>query len=169
LWCPRRSPIPRTVDGNTFSTGNVDIAVSPTTALVTMTNMAPGDEVTNPLTVSNSGALQLRYAMTSTTTENVLAGQLVMTIKSGVIACTNAGFDVPGSTVVYQGSLGNTTGANIFGDPATGAQAGDRVLNAGANEELCFNVTFPADSGGGFAGLTTTATFTFNAEQTTGT
>jgi hypothetical protein len=153
------------VTDNTFSTGNVDIAVSPTSALLTMNNMTPGDQVTAPLTVSNDGAIQLRYATTSTTTENTLAAQLVMTIKAGVTTCTNAGFGGSGTTI-YQGPLGSTAGTNVIGNPAQGAQAGDRVLNAGASEVLCFNVTLPADTGDGFAGLSTTATYTFHAEQT---
>src|SRR3972149_8479991 len=44
------------VPGNTFSTGTVDISTSPTSALVTFSNMAPGDAVVNPVTVSNGGS-----------------------------------------------------------------------------------------------------------------
>ena len=43
------------VDGNSFTTGTVDISTAPTTALVTFSNMAPGDQVTNPLVVTNAG------------------------------------------------------------------------------------------------------------------
>ena len=48
------------VPGNTFSTGNVDISTSPTSALVTFSDMMPGDVVTAPLTVTNAGGGQLR-------------------------------------------------------------------------------------------------------------
>jgi hypothetical protein len=92
--------------------------------------MAPGDEVTNPITVTNGGSLELRYAVTSTTTENTLAGQLDLTIKTGVTTCTNGGFGASG------------------------------------NETLCFNVELPASTGDTFQGLNTTATFAFQAEQT---
>jgi len=68
------------VGSNTFTTGTVDISTSPTTALVTFSNMAPGDSVTNGITVTNAGSLALRYAITSTTTENTLAAQLDQTI-----------------------------------------------------------------------------------------
>ena len=47
------------VPNNTFSVGTLDISTSPTTALVTFSGMAPGDEVTNPITVTNSGTLGL--------------------------------------------------------------------------------------------------------------
>lgn len=74
------------VPGNTFTTGTVDITTSPTSALVTFTSpvMAPGDQVTAPITVSNVGTLDLRYAIKSTTTESVLAAVLDLTVKSGV-------------------------------------------------------------------------------------
>jgi len=154
------------VPGNTFSTGTVDISTAPSSALVTFSGMAPGDQVTNPITVTNAGTLQLRYAATSTTTENTLAAQLDLTIKSGVTTCSNAGFGVDGSVVYATGDLGSTTGVNVIGNPAQGSQAGDRTLNASANEVLCFNVSLPSSTGNAFQGLSTTATFAFQAEQT---
>lgn len=155
------------VPANTFATGTVDISTSPVSALVTFSGMAPGDQVTAPVTVTNAGTLQLRYAVTSSTTENTLAGQLDLTIKSGVTTCTNAGFGTDGTVVYATGDLGSTTGVNVVGDPAQGAQAGDRTLNASANEVLCFNVSLPSSTGNTFQGLTTTATFSYQAEQTT--
>jgi predicted ribosomally synthesized peptide with SipW-like signal peptide len=154
------------VPGNTFSTGTVTISTAPTTALVTFSGMAPGDQVTAPITVTNAGTLQLRYAVTSTTTENVLAAALDLTIKSGVTTCTNAGFGTDGTVVYAAGDLGSTTGVNVIGNPAQGSQAGDRTLNASANEVLCFNVSLPSSVGNTSQGLTTTATFNFQAEQT---
>jgi hypothetical protein len=129
--------------------------------------MIPGDQVTAPITVSNAGTLQLRYALTSTTTENVLAAQLDLTIKSGVTTCTNGGFGTDGTVVYAAADLGNTTAVNVIGDPAQGSDVGDRTLNAAANEVLCFNVSLPGSTGNAFQGLTTTATFAFEAEQTT--
>ena len=154
------------VPGNTFSTGTVDISTAPASALVTFSGMAPGDQVTNPITVTNAGTLQSRYAVTSTTTENTLAAQLDLTIKSGVTTCTNAGFSVDGSVVYATGDLGSTAGVNVIGSPTQGAQAGDRTLAAAGSEVLCFNVSLPLATGNAFQGLTTTATFAFQAEQT---
>jgi len=154
------------VGGNAFDTGNVDISTSPTSAVVSFTNMAPGDVVTNPLTVSNDGSLQLRYAVTSTTTEDTLAAQLDMTIKTGVTACTNEGFDTDGTVVYGPDDLGSTTGVNVIGDPTQGAQSGDRTLNASASEDLCFQVSLPLSTGNSYESLNTTATFEFNSEQT---
>ena len=150
------------VTGNTFSTGSVDISTSPTSALVTFASMVPGDKVTAPLTVSNAGTMQLRYAMTTSITgSTTLSDGLELQIKSGVTTCNNASFDADG-TSLYNSSL--TAGA--IGNPAAGSQAGDRTLNASANEVLCFQVRLPSNASSTLQGLSTTATFTFAAEQT---
>jgi hypothetical protein len=154
------------VDANVFSTGTIDISTNPTTALVTFSGMAPGDKVTNPITVTNAGSLQLRYAVTSTTTENTLAAQLDMTIKTGVTTCTNGGFGSNGTAIYGAADLGSTTGTNVIGNPAQGGQGGERTLNGSANEVLCCQVELPSGTGNSFQGLTTTATFAFAAEQT---
>ncbi len=153
------------VTGNAFSTGSIDLVATPATVAITDLNMLPGDQVTAPLTVSNSGTLEFRYSMNSTTDEDVLASELVMTVKSGVTTCTDATWQADG-VVLYSGVLGSTTTANVMGDVATGAQAGDRVLASAAAEELCFNVTLPASATNAVAGLASTAIFTFDAEQT---
>ena len=154
------------VDANVFSTGTIDISTDPTTALVTFSNMAPGDEVTNDITVTNAGSLELRYAVTSDTTEDTLAAQLDLTIKTGVTTCTNVGFGVDGTIIYGPGNLGSTTGTDVIGDPTQGDDTGDRTLAASGDEDLCLNVELPSATGNSFQGLTTTATFAFAAEQT---
>jgi hypothetical protein len=163
-----------TVPANTFSTGTVIISTNPTTALVTISAMAPGDAVTAPITVSNDGSLDLRYAIAATAT-NVdtkgLKDQLALTIKSGVTTCTNAAYAADG-TVLYAGDLDAgatylpTVAGKLVGDATTGADAGDRPLTATANEVLCFHISLPLATGNGSQAASTTATFTFAAEQT---
>jgi hypothetical protein len=155
------------VDSNSFTTGTVTIGTSPTTALVTFSNMAPGDQVTAPITVSNSGSLALRYALSSVATNTDSKGlkdQLVLTIRSGVTTCTNAAYAVDG-TQLYGGDLDSSAG-KLVGDSTTGADTGDRTLAASASEALCFHVSLPGASGNAFQDSTTTATLTFDAEQT---
>lgn len=156
-----------TVPANTFSTGTVTISTNPTTVLVTFAGMAPGDQVTAPITVSDDGTLALRYAISSVATNADAKGlkdQLVLTVKSGVTTCTNAAYAADG-TSIYTGDLDSTAG-KLVGDAATGADPGDRALAASANEVLCFHVSLPGATGDVFQGATTTATFTFAAEQT---
>jgi spore coat-associated protein N len=155
------------VPANTFTTGSVIISTNPTTALVTFAAMAPGDQVTAPITVSNDGTLALRYAVSSVATNADTKGlkdQLVLTIKSGVTTCDNANYAATG-VQLYSGDLDSTAG-KLIGDAATGADPGDRTLASLANEVLCFHVSLPILTGDAFQAATTTATFTFAAEQT---
>ncbi len=153
-----------TVGANAFTTGTIDINANPATAVLTMPAMVPGDQVTAPLNVSNDGSLELRYAVESTTTEDVLASELVLTVKSGVTTCDDANWAADGTTL-YSGRLGSTTTDAIMGSATPGFDAGDRVLASTAAEVLCFNVTLPISATAG-QGTTTVATLDFEAEQT---
>jgi spore coat-associated protein N len=157
-----------TVGSNSFTTGTVDISTSPTSALVTYSGMAPGDQVTNPLVVTNAGSLQLRYAISSSATNadgKGLKDQLTLTIKTIDVTTPGVPCDNFDGTQLYSADLDGTTGA-LVGSNAQGAQAGDRTLNASASETLCFRVQLPSSTGNGFQNATTTGTFTFDAEQT---
>ena len=151
---------------NAFSTGTIDITTSPTTALVTFSGMMPGDSVTDDLVVTN-GSGAARYSLASSATNADAKGlkdQLVLTIKTGVTTCTNAGFTTDG-TQLYTGDLDSTAG-KLIGDVAQGADSGDRDLAVSASETLCFKVSLPLATGNAFTSAASTATFTFDAEQT---
>jgi hypothetical protein len=138
-----------------FTTGTIDIVTNPST-LFTVTNMMPGDVRTAVLTVQNNGSGQFRYAMTSTATNTDgkgLRSQLQLDLYPNA-TCTGA--------TIYSDVL---FGAG-FGNPAQGNDAGDRVLNGATSEQLCFSVTLPLATPNTFQAATTTATFTFDAEQT---
>jgi predicted ribosomally synthesized peptide with SipW-like signal peptide len=163
------------VGANAFDTGTIVLSTSPQSAVVSYANMMPGDNSTNPLVVSNNGSSGLRYAMSSSATNESpspknLKDQLVLTVKTvdattPVTPCNE--FD--GSTL-YAGDLDSTNG-KIIGDVATGqngvaASGGDRSLANATSETLCFRVELPTATGNSYQGATSTATFTFNAEQT---
>ena len=127
--------------------------------------MAPGDVVTNPVTVSNAGSLAMRYALSSVATNTDSKGlkdQLALAIKA---EDAGGGCSAFTGTSLYSGDLDSTAG-KLIGDSATGAQAGDRSLAAGISEVLCVRATLPSGTGNAFQGAATTATFTFDAEQT---
>lgn len=149
-----------TTTANSFSTATLDLAVSPSTALLTLANMQPGDSVTGTLTVSNSGTTELRYAITSSATDPDLKGLrtvLQLTIKTVGTSC--AVFD---GTSLYSGSIASAA----VGNPATGTQGGERTLANGASEQLCFRASLPGETGNAYQNAATVATFTFAAEQT---
>ena len=139
-----------------FTAGTVDLALSPTT-IFTATGIGPGQTGSAPLTVSNSGTMALRYALTSSSTNDDglgLRAQLLLTVAPG--AC-------PGGTALFGPAA--VAGAS-FGDPTQGSHSGDRTLAAGASETLCFTWALPSSTGDSYQGSTTTTTFTFAAEQT---
>jgi Camelysin metallo-endopeptidase len=141
-----------------FTAGTIDISVNPT-AFAAINPMMPGDVNTQPLTVTNGGTAQLRYAM-STTATNALGTAIQLTVKTEDAGGGCAAFT--GTTVV---AATNLNGA-AFGNSLQGAQAGDRTLAAGASEVLCFRVSLPLAAPDSLQGATSAAAFTFNAEQT---
>ncbi|TMB95866.1 MAG: hypothetical protein E6J42_10030 [Chloroflexi bacterium] len=160
------------VGSNTFDTGTLDITTSPTSAIWTaVTAGAPGDRATGPLTVNNAGSLQLRYAVTGSNTSSTLAGAMNLRIAlRGGASCDFPYHNTDGTnttltddTQLYSGLLST---AALIGNNAQGNQSGDRTLNGGASENLCFGVVLPLSAGNTLQGLSNTTTFTFDAEQT---
>lgn len=157
-----------TVDG-TFTVGTIDLDGAEIDALsLTTSAMMPGDSTTDDVVVSNVGTAQLRYAVTTASTNadgKALRDVLTLTIKTvdattPGVPCDN--FD--GTTLVSATALGAS--AASLGDPAAGDDSGDRTLDAGSSETLCFRVSLPSGTTSTYAGATTTTTFTFSAEQT---
>ena len=159
-----------TASANVFSTGTVDIANAPSSALMSVSHMVPGEKVYATLTVTNSGTLPLRYAVASTVTNTDAKGlgpQLDLTIAYAPAACSDAGFATSIGSVLYgQASpLGSLGGAlNLVGTPSAYPNGG-RTLSAASSETLCFQVALPSDTSSAYQGATTTATFTFSAQQ----
>jgi predicted ribosomally synthesized peptide with SipW-like signal peptide len=150
------------VDNNDFTAGSIDISTTPATALFTVAAMMPGDTVYGQLNVANGGTGQLRYAMTSSSTDDGqhLADQVTLEIR--VKAAGTCASDFTGASVLSATALS----AAAFGDPGQGSDTGDRVLDASASENLCFKASLPGSTDDSYQGATTTTTFTFSAEQT---
>jgi predicted ribosomally synthesized peptide with SipW-like signal peptide len=153
----------------TFSTGSIvldDVKIDALT--LTTAALMPGDSVTDDVVVENDGTAQLRYSMSTASTNVDLKGLrdvLTLTIREidatlPATPCDN--FD--GTLVLAATVLGTNTAK--FGDVTAGSQAGDRTLNAAANETLCFRVSLPGGTGNAYQSATTITTFTFDAEQT---
>jgi hypothetical protein len=152
-----------------FSTGTValdDVKIAGLT--LTASGMVPGDTVTDDVVVENDGSVELRYAVTSATTDpdgKGLRDVLTLTVKTVDVSTPGVPCDdFDGTTLLAATVLG--AGSAGFGDPTAGADAGDRVLAAAANETLCFRVSLPGGTGNAYQGATATTTFTFGAEQT---
>ncbi len=154
-----------TVDG-TFSSGSIILDAAKVDGLtLTTSNMMPGASVTDDVVIENDGSSQLRYAMSTSSTNTDtkdLRSQLTVTVKTADVAA--GGCTLFDGTQLYSGILGASTAG--FGSSATGAQTGDRNLAAAANETLCLRVALPLATGNAYQSASTTTTFTFDAEQT---
>lgn len=140
----------------TFASGTIDITSSPAVAF-TVANMVPGDTQTATMTIANAGTAALRYSLTSVAS-GTLGDALTLNIRTQGTSC--AAFD--GTVVLAATAL---DGAAV-GSPTQGAQAGDRNLAAATSEVLCFRVALPLATGNTLQGQSSSATFTFDAEQT---
>jgi predicted ribosomally synthesized peptide with SipW-like signal peptide len=154
-----------------FTTGTIVLDAAKIDALVLTTSaMMPGDSVTDDVVVENDGTAQLRYALTtSSTNDDGLGLRSVLTLAVREIDSTTPGTpcdDFNGDVVLAATPLGASAAG--FGDPAAGEDTGDRVLDAATNETLCFRVSLPSITGNAYQGASTTTTFTFDAEQTSG-
>ena len=164
-----------------ISTGTIVLDATGAQFTLPVGGLAPGGTVVAPLTVQNSGSLQLRYAVsTSAATTAPPAGtpgegDLRTVLRARVLAdatCTvesTATAPVLGDTQTVGGAeFGLPTGLTpIVGDPATGADPGDREL-AGVTgaETLCVRVDMSRDAGNEFQNTAAELTFQLDSEQT---
>ncbi len=165
------------VGSNTVATGTIDIQTSPTSALLTASDLAPGDLVAAPITVTNGGTMAMRYVVqhsaTNSDTKDLRSSlRLRVGLRNGG-ACDSPYYNAAGAaqaladdTELYEGLGIPAAATNMIGDVAAGDDAGDRDLAASGSEVLCFAVVLPLATGNTVQGATTTATFAFVGEQT---
>ncbi len=158
-----------TSPANAFTAGTVDVALTPATAMFTVTQMAPGDVRYSGLQVTNSGNLALRYAMTTTPdVPSALDEQLDLTIdvvtEDGADNIWYTADDTVGEYNIY--GADGVLSAAAFGNPTQGPQGGDRNLAASGSEYLRVKVTLPVGTGNTYQGTSATVAFVYNAEQT---
>jgi hypothetical protein len=128
-----------------WSTGTIILGVQPATTFGA-TDIMPGDFGTQDVTVENNGSGELRYDLSTTATDpSGLAAQMTLVVSAGV--CTSPG-------------------ATLFSGTLDGAALADRVVAAGADDDLCFAWELPLGSGNAFQNVSTSVTYTFDAEQT---
>ncbi len=146
-----------TITANDFDSGNVDLVNGTTTALVTFTNMKPGDTTgTQSLVVTNNGSLSLDYVMsTNMTTDTgtpLLGDALDLTIKTIDVTTPGTPCD-------------DFDGTSLYAVDLNGGAIASRTLASSANETLCFEVVFPgADTAPQSAAAD--AEFIFDSTQT---
>ncbi|WP_165372758.1 TasA family protein [Pengzhenrongella frigida] len=156
--------------GGGFTTGSVNVTLTPAADFLKIGNMAPGDTEFRSITVNNPGSLGYRYAVTKAWTDSNAGYPLsaVLQIATFVLptgGTCDAASAVPAAQIRPLGAI-SADGATLIGDPATGAHAGDRPILAGAGELLCFQITLPISVGNEYQSSTSTVSVQVVAEQT---
>jgi hypothetical protein len=129
---------------------SIDLATGTRDAVLSASDMMPGDQVTAEVTVVNSGSRAVTYTMrrgVSLVGGDALSAALTLTVKTVGSSC--ADFD---GTTLYDGPL----------DSATLERDGSsRPLPAATAEILCFRVVLPPDVGNGSQGIAATVRLVF--------
>jgi spore coat-associated protein N len=154
-----------------YASGNVSIQAngSASTTLAPATNLAPGDTVYRSVNVTNTGSLDLRYAITGLTTVETknLSTVLRYTVFQGVTNAQCAAGTTGGGTAIASNVTIGTASTPLVGSNANGANPGDRTIAAGAGADaLCVAMDLPLATTSTFATATATVQLTFDAEQT---
>ena len=121
-------------------------------------NMAPGDTGDlQTIDLDNAGSLQLRYDMsTAVTGSTVLAAELDLVIWDESAEVDTA----------IDGTCGTEPLVTLYDGAFDGAAITDEVVDGGASQRLCLELSLPLATGNSAQGLTTGATLTFDSEQT---
>ena len=117
------------------------------TAIVNLAGLVPGDTASRTITVTNSGALAFRYAVSASQT----ASSALWTDTANGLQLT---VSTTGGTVLYSGPLSGLS-----------ALAGPTTLPAGSSETLRYDFAFPASAPNSFQGLLQDLTLVFDAVQ----
>ncbi|MFC0645044.1 TasA family protein [Cellulomonas phragmiteti] len=166
---------------DSLTTGTVVLTAEGAQFTLPAEGLAPGDVALAPLTVRNEGSLALRYAVsTSAATATPATGtpgtgdlrtQLRVRVYADATctqASTDAGTALGDTRTLLPGDFGLPGDLTpIVGDPATGAQPGDRGLDAVVRSEvLCLRVDMSRDADDTFQNTAAELTFRLDSEQT---
>jgi spore coat-associated protein N len=126
--------------GNAFSTGTLVIANSPSTALLSVTGMKPGDTSSSTVDITNTGSL-------------ALLGQMQLTVLDCGAWTTTAPGCTTGTTSVYSGTVSGLTNSTL------GNYAG------GIKHRYKFTATLPSSTDDTYQGKTAQVDFAWSATQ----
>lgn len=153
------------VSGSKFTAGTVKLTAGPAAPVLWKVNGYPGYSQVTPITVTNTGSMAMRYAVTGYETGG-MAPVLKIEAKAGVTSCTAAGFTATGTSILAAKTLTVNTETALIGSTVAGAQSGDRTLAVGASEVLCFRITEDTSAGNAYMSTTGTLRLTVTGEQT---
>lgn len=135
---------------NAFATGTLTMSDSQSGAILSASNMRPGDSQTGTVDITNTGSLAAPFTLTeSSVTGATLAAQLALKVvdcgdTSGTPDCTTG-------PTLYNGTLDSLPSTSLG------------TLAAGQGHRYEFTVTLPSSTGNAFQGLSASADFDWSA------
>lgn len=135
---------------NAFATGTLTMTNNQTGAILSASNMRPGDSQSGTVDITNTGSLSAAYSLAeSSLTGATLAAQLDLTVVDcGDLAATP---NCATGTALYSGTLDSL--------PSTALG----TFAAGQGHRYEFTVTLPASTGNAFQGLSSSVQFDWSA------
>jgi spore coat-associated protein N len=139
---------------NTFTAGTLAIGNSASSAILSATNLKPGDTNTGTVDIQNTGSIPGTFSLSTSNLvdTSTLLGQLDLKVEDcGLYSGSTAPSCATGTTVVYSGK------ANAVGTAALGSFA------ANAKHRYQFSVTMPSTIANTFQGKTASVEFDWDA------
>jgi hypothetical protein len=132
--------------GNTVTTGDASLTVSPTTAIITAANMTPGSQAVGVVNVSNTGTVDEFYQLTvnwspTGNTTNSAAARLV----NELVVSVTAGSPTATATPLFAGTM-----YQLVDQPASPGQS--LPLSVG-NENVQLEVILPSTASSPYQGI----------------
>lgn len=150
---------------NRVTAVTIDVEPGAATVGLIVDNMAPGDRAVARLDIENAGSGALRYALTAATSDTAVADYLSVDIWLATDGCSPAGPPVGATVLVTDQPALPGSATRILGDPTTGTQPGDRVVDVEETDRLCYSVELHRDAPNSIQGITTTHDLTVLAEH----
>lgn len=144
-------------------TGSVDVEAGEDAAFrLPPGNLAPGDEIYSPVTVTNAGSLALVYGVRYAATSD--AKNLAATLSLDVFAVPAGHCSVETFTSADEAGLIGSSGSGLAGTATEIVPVGRSLISAAA-EDLCIRVSVPDTIGNEYQNASADLQLTFAAEQ----
>lgn len=124
------------VTTNSTTNASVGIEVSPSSAIITATNLLPGSTSSGTTNVSNTGSVDEYYFISADWSANSFSNSLTTILANTLNVSVTAGS--PG-TSLYTGTL-----AGLIDKPASPGRA---LTQATGNEDVQFTIALPSTAG----------------------
>lgn len=132
------------VGRNSLSAARLDIEIGAQSVPISSSDLAPGDLLTGSIELVNEGTVPLRYSIVAQATGGIQERLLAQSLEwqffwSPDDRTCDSGIAEESTTLSGRAV---TDGAAVAGDPATGADPGDRILQPDERDLLCIEMSF---------------------------